>query len=424
MVIQLSNPVYYNPFEYPNRAMERQKYVLDEMAKTGFLTKDEAEQSFDDFWLNFDYTRINSSAYFMREDKAPWFSEFVRKELEKMMYGTMDVYTGGYTVHTTMNMKQQLAAQDIMQRYIAWANNSYNRTRSSRKSSAVSTYIPMTELLSLVFDIPQLKISEQRNEVVTMAAFKNTVNPTLDVLSLMFGIEELKIDVVNRVNAQTTETRKKNKIEGTMIALENATGYITALVGGSEYGQDNQFIRAVQARVQPGSSFKPLYYTAAIASKKFTATSVIYDVPTIFKKDDGSLYIPQNNKGEWYGPVQLWYALTRSMNVPSLKILREIGFDAAINQAGALLGLKPEEYAERKLEKVYPIGLGVCSVRPIEMARAFAIFANQGKEVVPMAIRSVEDRNGKVILNPERDIRVAQQAKGEAAQIILSLIHI
>ncbi|WP_156828011.1 penicillin-binding protein 1A [Treponema maltophilum] len=418
LVIQLSNPVYYNPFEYPNRAMERQKYVLDEMAKTGFLTKDEAEQSFDDFWLNFDYTRINSSAYFMREDKAPWFSEFVRKELEKMMYGTMDVYTGGYTVHTTMNMKQQLAAQDIMQRYIAWANNSYNRTRSSRKSSAVSTYIPMTELLSLVFDIPQLKISEQRNEVVTMAAFKNTVNPTLDVLSLMFGIEELKIDVVNRVNAQTTETRKKNKIEGTMIALENATGYITALVGGSEYGQDNQFIRAVQARVQPGSSFKPLYYTAAIASKKFTATSVIYDVPTIFKKDDGTLYIPQNNKGEWYGPVQLWYALTRSMNVPSLKILREIGFDAAINQAGALLGLKPEEYAERKLEKVYPIGLGVCSVRPIEMARAFAIFANQGKEVVPMAIRSVEDRNGKVILNPERDIRVAQQAKGEAAQII------
>ena len=257
-----------------------------------------------------------------------------------------------------MNMKHQSAAQDIMQRYITWANNSYNRTRSSRRTSAASTYIPMTELLSLVFDIPQLKISEQRNEVVTMAAFKNTVNPTLDVLSLMFGIEELKIDVVNRVNAQTTETRKKNKIEGTMVALENATGYITALVGGSEYGQDNQFIRAVQAKLQPGSSFKPLYYTAAIASKKFTATSVIYDVPTIFRKDDGSLYIPQNNKGEWYGPVQLWYALTRSMNVPSLKILRDIGFDAAINQAGALLGLKPEEYAERKLEKVYPVGLG------------------------------------------------------------------
>lgn len=209
LVIQLSNPGYYNPFEYPNRAMERQKYVLDEMAKTGFLSKDAAEQSFDDFWLNFDYTRINSSAYFMREDKAPWFSEFVRKELEKMMYGTMDVYTGGYTVHTTMNMKHQSAAQDIMQRYITWANNSYNRTRSSRRTSAASTYIPMTELLSLVFDIPQLKISEQRNEVVTMAAFKNTVNPTLDVLSLMFGIEELKIDVVNRVNAQTTETRKK-----------------------------------------------------------------------------------------------------------------------------------------------------------------------------------------------------------------------
>ncbi|WP_432960546.1 penicillin-binding protein 1A [Treponema sp. OMZ 840] len=418
LVIQLSNPGHYNPFEYPNRAMERQSYVLNEMTRAGFLTKEEADQSFDDFWLHFDYTRISSSAYFMREDKAPWFSEFVRKELEKMMYGKMDVYTGGYTVHTTMNMKHQLAAQNIMQRYITWANKSYNETKNVRKSSASSTYIPMTELLALVFDIPQLKISEQRNEVITMSAFKNTVNPTLDVLSLMFGIEQLKIDVVNRATAQTSETRKKNKIEGTMIALENATGYITAMVGGSEYGQDNQFIRAVQAKLQPGSSFKPLYYTAAIDSKKFTPTSVIYDVPTIFRKEDGSLYIPQNNKGEWYGSVQLWYALTRSMNVPSLIILRDIGFDAAINQAAALLGLKQEEFAERKLERVYPIGLGVCSVKPVEMARAFAIFANQGKEVVPLAVRSVEDRNGKVILNPEREIRLAQQEKGEASQII------
>ncbi|WP_428771414.1 PBP1A family penicillin-binding protein [Treponema sp. HNW] len=419
LVIQLSNPGHYNPFEYPNRAMDRQKYVLHEMTAAGYLTQEEADQSFEDFWLNFDYTRISSSAYYMREDKAPWFSEFARKELEKLMYGTMDVYTGGYTVHTTMNMKHQTAAQNIMNRYITWANNSYRQTTSSvRKSNASATYIPMTELLSIVFDIPQLKISEQRNEVIAMAAFKNDINPALDVLSLMFGMEELRVDVVNRTTALTGESRKKQKIEGTMIAIENATGYITAMVGGSEYGQDNQFIRAVQAKVQPGSSFKPLYYTAAIDSKKFTPTSLIYDVPTIFEKEDGTLYIPQNNKGAWYGSVQLWYALTKSMNIPSLKILRDIGFDAAINQAAALLGLKREELAERKFERVYPLGLGICSVRPVEMARAFAIFANQGKEVVPMAIRSVEDRNGKVILNPERDIRLAQQEKAEAAQII------
>ena len=182
LVIQLSNPGYYNPFEYPNRAMDRQKYVLNKMTESGFLTKEEAEQSFDDFWLNFDYTRISSSAYFMREDKAPWFSEYVRKELEKMMYGSMDIYSGGFTVHTTMHMKHQTAAQDIMSRYIKWANNSYKQTSSVRKSSASSTYIPMTELLSLVFNIPQLKVSEQRNEVITMGAFKKKINPTLDVL--------------------------------------------------------------------------------------------------------------------------------------------------------------------------------------------------------------------------------------------------
>ncbi len=419
LVIQLSNPGHYNPFEQPNRAMDRQKYVLNKMAASGFLSKEEAERSFEDFWNNFDYTRISSSAYYMREDKARWFSEFVRKELEKIMYGKMDVYTGGYTVHTTMNMKQQLAAQDIMQRTIAHANKRYREISATvRKSGEGAIYIPMTELLSLVFDIPQLKISEQRNEVITMAAFENDINPALDVLSLMFGMERVKTDIVHRAHTLAGEARKKRKIEGTMIALENSTGYITAMVGGSEYGQDNQFIRAVQAKLQPGSSFKPLYYTAAIDSKKFTQTSLLYDVPTVFKKDDGTIYIPQNYKGAWYGSVQLWYALTRSLNVPSIKILQEIGFDAAINQAAALLGLKREELAERNFERVYPLGLGVCSVRPVEMARAFAVFANEGKEVIPMAIRSVEDRNGKTVLTPEKDIRIAQQQKGQAVQII------
>lgn len=418
LVIQLSTPTYYNPFEYPNRAQDRQKYVLEEMTVAGYLTEEEAQETFDDFWLNFDYTRTSSSAYFLREDKAPWFSEYARRELENMMYGTMDVYTDGYTVHTTMDMKHQLAAQDIMTKYIADANKRYQSSSNSRHSTASKTYVPMTELLSLIFDIPQLKVSEQRNEIVAMAEYKNEINPVLDVLSLMFGIEDLKVGVVNRANVLTQKANKKTTIEGTMVNLENSTGYITALVGGSEYSQDNQFIRATQALLQPGSVFKPLFYTAAIDSKKFTQTTVLDDSPYVFENADGTPYIPQNFMGTWDGAVQLWYALATSMNVPTLKVMQGIGFDAAITQTAELLGIQPEEYAERNFEPVYPFALGVSSVLPIEMAQAFAIFANQGVEVVPMAIRSIEDRNGKVILEPERELRLAQQERGEETQII------
>ncbi len=417
LVILLSNPSHYNPFENPNRAMERQKYVLDEMVNFGFLTQENANSQFEDFWLNFDYTRISSSAFYMRDDKAPWFSEYVRRELENMMYGTMNVYTDGYTVHTTMNMQHQLAAQDIMEYYIEEANRRYDLSTTGDRED-IKTYAPLTELISLVFNIPELKVSEQRVELQAISAYKNEINPMLDVLSLMFDIEELKVGVVNKSTALTSKDKKKTTVEGTMISIENNTGYITALVGGSEYTQDNQFIRATQAMLQPGSSFKPLMYSAAIDSKKFTESTVLEDAPHVFKNADGTPYIPQNYLGTWEGPVQLWYALATSMNVPTLKVLEGTGFTAVIERAGKLLKIPSEDYEARGLLPYYPLALGVCAVTPIEMATAFATFPSKGKEIVPLAIRTVENKDGVVIIEPEKEIRQAQEAKGEATQFI------
>jgi penicillin-binding protein 1A len=95
----------------------------------------------------------------------------------------------------------------------------------------------------------------------------------------------------------------------------------------------------------PGSSFKPLYYSAAIDTRKFTEGTLIYDTPVVFYNDDGTPYIPLNYRGEWKGPVLTWYALCKSMNVPSVKVLDGIGFDAAINRAAALLDITdPSRY--------------------------------------------------------------------------------
>lgn len=418
LVIQLSNPAFYNPFDHPNRAMDRQKDVLNSMVKAKYISKEDADESFDNFWSDFDYTRTSTSAYMMRDDKAPWFSEYVRRELGSMIYGSQNIYTSGFTVNTTLNLKHQMAAQKVMDYYIPEANRRYQAEHNLRSGMAFSTYIPMTELLSLVFNMPAIKVSEQRAEAISNATYMNTINPVLDVVAMMTGVDKLKVSVINRANAEAKKESEKTTIEGTMVSLENDTGYITALVGGSKFDQENQFIRAVQARVQPGSSFKPLYYTEAVDSRKFTPVTPISDTPVVFHTADGKPYIPQNFKGEWEGDVLVWYALCRSMNIPSLKVLDGIGFDAAINRAVSLLGISKEELPSRAFVPGYPIGLGVCSVRPIEMARAFSIIASGGKEITPMAIRTVEDKNGNIILNPERTIREAQQAKGEGIQVL------
>ena len=418
LVIQLSNPAYYNPFDHPNRAMDRQKNVLAAMVKAGYISQEESDESFNDFWADFDYTRTSSSAYMIREDKAPWFSEYVRRELGNMIYGAQSIYTSGFTVNTTLNLQHQEEAEKVMKKYIDKANNIYQREHSSRSSKTYKTYIPMSELLSLIFNLPGIKVSQQRSEAVANSVFLSRINPVIDVMALVCGMDTLKVGIINKANSLAKQENEKTTIEGTMISIENETGYITALVGGSKFDQGNQFIRAVQARLQPGSTFKPLYYTEAINSRKFTPTTEISDTPVVFHTAEGKPYIPQNFRGEWMGNVQLWYALVHSMNVPSLKVLDGIGFEAAINRAVSLLGISKEELPARGFVPGYPIGLGVCSVRPIELARAYAVIAGGGKEVTPIAIRTVEDRNGNIILNPERQVREAQQAKKDSAQLL------
>ena len=207
-------------------------------------------------------------------------------------------------------------------------------------------------------------------------------------------------------------------VEGALITLENETGYIKAMVGGSKFDQSNQLIRATQAQLMPGSCFKPLYYSAAIDSRRFTPGTLIYDAPVVFYNEDGTPYIPLNYKGEWKGQVLLWYALAHSMNVPSVKVLDGIGFDAAINRASSLLGIYSPEQVQRTFPRLYPLALGVIGVSPLQMARAFSVFANQGREVTPIAIRFIDDRSGRSILDPEKELRAEQKKKGAAIQVV------
>jgi penicillin-binding protein 1A len=138
----------------------------------------------------------------------------------------------------------------------------------------------------------------------------------------------------------------------------------------------------------------------------------------VFWNDDNTPYIPLNFKGEWKGRVLLRDALAHSMNVPSLKVLDAIGFDAAIERASRMLGITDPTEIELVFPRKYPLGLGIITVSPLEMARAFATFPNQGRAVEPVPILFVEDRNGRIVLEPEKELRAEQLHSARAQQIM------
>ena len=418
LVIQLNRPGGNSPINHPNRARILQREILNQMVGRGLATAEEADLSFKQYWDNYDFTRSNrSTAFLEREDAAPYFSEYVRGRLDELMLGSMDVYQDGLIVRTTLDLDYQLAAQQTLSRHLERVNEMRSNSAQRRRAVADTTFLPIVDLLSLTFDMGEVRVAGIRERNKGTDRFVRELAPALDVLGMMLDDRDLRALATAAYGLGEKDARR-TQVEGALITLDARTGHILAMVGGSEFATGNQFNRATQAKLQPGSAFKPLYYSAAISSGRFTPATMITDAPAVFVNDDGSPYIPLNYKGEWTGRVLLRTALARSMNVPSLKVLEAIGFDAAIERASRMLGIETPAEIEATFPRKYPLGLGVIAVSPLQMARAYATFANNGQSVAPLAIQYVMDRNGRMVLEVEKEVRARQGANQQARQIM------
>jgi len=416
LVIQLAKPGLYSPIRNPQRARKLQRLVLDQMVSLGYVTRQEADSSFDDYWSKYDYTRPNSTAYFEREDKAPWFSEYIRSQLDDLLFGSYDILTDGLVVHTTLNLDYQKVAEDRMKKDIDDVNTRYLALANSRINFSNAQFLPMIDMLGLGFNLDELMYRNRNAAGNTKRLYASSINPVVELATSLFSMNRPQ-DIVAAGNAAGLNVTRRTQVQGALVSIDPNNGYILAMIGGKEFGVD-QFNRATMAKVEPGSAFKPLYYSAAIDSRKFTPATMILDAPIVFTNPDGTLYEPLNYKGEWHGRVLLRDALAESMNVPSLKILDGIGFDAAIQRASRMLGITDPADIEKTFPRYYPLGLGVITVSPLQMARAFSVFANGGREVVPVSIRYIEDRNGKIIMEPAKETMAQESRKGDAAQIM------
>ncbi|HHO59481.1 MAG TPA: peptidase, partial [Thiotrichales bacterium] len=184
------------------------------------------------------------------------------------------------------------------------------------------------------------------------------------------------------------------EVQGALVSIDPNSGAIQALTGGLDF-QHSKFNRATQAKRQAGSGFKPVIYSAALA-KSYTPATLINDAPVVF--EDAALegsWRPENYSGKFYGPTRLRKALYTSRNLVSIRILRSIGVKYAVSFA------KNFGFQGSELPHDLSLALGSCEIRPIQMSRAYAVFANGGYLIEPYVIERIEDSNGDVLFEAD-----------------------
>ncbi|MBN2619065.1 MAG: transglycosylase domain-containing protein [Spirochaetales bacterium] len=404
-VIQVARPTLYSPDRNPSGARKVQKHVLDEMVATGYLKKDVAEQSFATYWLQHDWSRDSSENVHNarnRNDKAPWFTEYVREELKNLLYGTQDVYKDGYTIHTSLDLNYQESADKYLLTQLEDARKNY-KTLSSKKTELVyNQFSPIISMMGLVTNNKYIKVEEKALKKKESEYFQKTVAPEVRILSLLTGITSL--NTFSQSALALDASANENPIETALITVDNKNGQILALIGGSKFEYTNQNNRALNAEVSAGSSFKPLFMSAGISENKLTAGTHFIDQPKTFVTDGAEPYIPNNYAGAWHGDVLLRYAVNKSLNIPAIEALQIIGFDSAIERSAKLLGITDPSEIRRKFDRKFPMALGVTTVSPKQMARAFATFANNGRANDPYGIRFIENQNGAIIVHVEDEM--------------------
>ena len=406
------SPNRLSPLRNPQLARKRQELVLESMVEQRMVAPEEAYESFQDFWVSFrlQMRSPSQSVFKLQENRAPHFVEYVRQKLERL-YGSNRIYTDGLKVYTSLDLTQQGYAETYLLEGLDRQNEIYTQTTNIVRDTFDKRFIDSLDMLSLLFNLEKVNIGSHKNEERILTYLDENMIAPLDMLSFMFGTNDIKriIDGSYLIDESAGEFQK---VEGAIIAIEPKTGYITAMVGGSTFSEDNQINRAVQIRRQTGSGFKPYIYSAAIDTKLFTPASIIVDSPVIFY-DGEEEWIPDNYSGTYRGKLRLREALRRSVNVVTAKIVDRLGVDAVVRYSSGILGITDPDEKEERFPRVYSIALGVVELSPYEQAKGFCTFANWGREVSPIAVLYVLDRDGTLIDNFEAELRQEEMREGQ-----------
>ncbi|MBV7539990.1 penicillin-binding protein 1A [Acidovorax sp. sic0104] len=394
-------PSAYNPISNPKRARSRQLYIIERMQENGFITADEAASAKkEDLKIRSgpDNTRVH----------AEYVAEMAR-QLIFTQYGN-EAYTRGLNVYTTLNAGEQEAAYASLRRGIM----DYERRqhyRGPEKFVALPTGAQEVEdaiddalanhpdngdvLSAVVLEASARKIVAARANGDVLEISGDGLKPVQSGLSDKappnIKIRRGAVIRVVKTPKNAWEITQLPEVEGALVALDPRTGAIRALVGGFDFDK-NKFNHAAQAWRQPGSSFKPFIYSAAL-EKGFTPATVINDAPLFFDAGTtgGQPWEPKNYDGKYDGPMSMRTGLAKSKNMISIRILQAVGPKTA-QEWVSRFGFDAEKHPA-----YLTMALGAGSVTPLQMATAYSVFANGGYRVNPWLIAKVTDHKGRVI---------------------------
>lgn len=386
-----SAPDRYSPLKNPASSYEKSRSVLFNLIASGYVSKSDAAVMFNSFWENFaeqNSTRF-TEAGIRREntDRAPWFTEYVRRELVAM-FGEEKVYRGGLVVRTTVDISYQNYADTVMDETL-------------REQNRRAVWQNTGELKKIEREYARLSLNKSGNSqagdrelldrtVSWNRAFLDSVSEEVSIAALVTGVDGIDTVTCGSRDRYEAMTRK-SRAEGAIAVIDPASGEILALCGGSPFSSSNQLNRAVQSRRQPGSSFKAFVYGAAIESGKITAATSFYDSPITYKSRRDT-WKPSNYDKDYSGRVLARRAFAMSLNIVSARIYDITGGETITRFASKLTGIPANRFQTDPT-----LSLGTTELTPLEMAAGFASFANSGFSVTPHAIREITDSSGRVL---------------------------
>jgi len=402
-------PSRYNPVINPERAVTRRNYVLKRMAELGFISDADYR------WAEAQPTTagLHDSPV---EVSAYYVAEMVRSEISRQ-FGE-DAYTRGLRVYTTIDGHLQEAANEALRNaLLAYDQRHGYRGAEQRvdigddvelREDRVKHWEASLEDLSPYGNLQAALVVEtgEKDARVYVKGGRlinldweavSWARPYIDVNTQGKAPEKMadviKAGDIIRIYRDTESHWKMGQIpevQGALTSLVPNDGAIKALVGGYDF-QQSKFNRAVQAKRQAGSSFKPFIYTAAL-EKDYTPASIINDAPVVFHDPalEGT-WRPENYSGKFYGPTRLREALVNSRNLVSIRLLRSIGIRYAIDFVGRF------GFDTASLPRDLSLALGSGEVSPLELSTGFSVFANGGYKVDSYFIQRIEDLEGNVL---------------------------
>ncbi|MGY4531678.1 penicillin-binding protein 1A [Pseudomonas sp. TE3786] len=399
-------PSRFNPLVNPQRSKERRDWILGRMFKLGKIDQGQYQTALAE--------PIDASYHVPTpEVQAPYIAEMARAEMVGR-YGS-EAYTEGFHVTTTVPSNLQEAANEAVRSGLI----SYDQRHGYRG--------PETRLPGMTREAWQTELTKQKTQngiepaivtqvlksgvmVLTRNGQEETVSwesmkwarPFLNTNSL--GPRPQKPDDVVQVGDLIRVLRQEDgnlafsqipAAQGALVSLDPKNGAIRALVGGFSFEQSN-YNRATQAKRQPGSSFKPFIYSAAL-DKGYTAATLVNDAPIVFVDEYlDQVWRPKNDTNTFLGPIRLREALYKSRNLVSIRLLQAIGIDYALDYVSRF------GFNKQDLPRNLSMALGTANLTPVEIAGGWSTFANGGYKVQPYLIQSIHSRNGEAlyIANP------------------------